>query len=368
MNYQEILESTYFGNSVQNYLLAIVWLLVGLLLHSWISNLFIRFIARLFRKSEFNLTREEYKGHVQKSLNLFLLLVFIYLAFNHLDFPKEWNMAPTSEFGIKLILKSVYQLTLAVAVTRMALNIVTIFGVILHKRAGKTESKQDDQLIPFVVEVSKILLIIFSFLIIVSTVFNLNVGSLVAGLGIGGLAIALAAKESLENLFSSFTIFLDKPFVVGDMVTVGSTTGVVEKVGFRSTRLRTLEKSFLTIPNRLMIDAELDNLSLRTFRRVKFDVGLTYGTKATVIKSVCDKIQTFLIEHAHTNEDSQVRFMEFGSSSLNIMVLYYVDTMDWDLYLQYKEEINYKIMEIVEMEESDFAFPTQTIHLEKNNS
>lgn len=368
MNYQEILESTYFGNSVQNYVLAVAWMLIGLLLHTWISNLIIKLISKIFQRSEYNLTHDQYKNHVQKSLNLFLLVVFLYLGINHLEFPKEWDLVPISEFGIRMVFMGIYQLILSVSITRIALNVVNVLRDILLKRAGETDSKQDDQLIPFIVEVSKIIIVIIAILIIVSTVFALNVGSLVAGLGIGGLAIALAAKESLENLFSSFTIFLDKPFVVGDMVSVGSSTGVVEKVGFRSTRLRTLEKSYLTIPNRLMIDAELDNLSLRTFRRVKFDVGLVYGTKATTIKSICDRIKTYLDEYQHTNDGSQVRFMEFGSSSLDVMVLYYINTMDWDLYLMYKEEINFKIMEIVESEESDFAFPTQTLHLEKNNS
>ncbi len=196
----------------------------------------------------------------------------------------------------------------------------------------------------------------------------MNVGSLVAGLGIGGLAIALAAKESLENLFGSFTIFFDKPFVVGDLVTIGGVSGTVEKVGFRSTRIRTLEKSYVTIPNKRMIDAELDNLSLRTFRRVKFDVGLVYGTSMSTIKSVVQKIQKYVDEHERTNQDGQVKFMEFGSSSLDVMVLYYIDTMDWGVFLDIKEEINYKIMEIVENEESDFAFPTQTLHLNQENS
>lgn len=368
MNFQEFLKTTYYGNLTQDYLLGLIFLFIGFVLHGWLSGLIIRLISQIFKRSEYNLTYQEYKTHLQKSLNFFLFLIFLFLAFQHLDFPVNWEMAPIDEFGIRLILYRGYHLLIAIALTRIVMRIVVVFGQILMKKADKTVSKQDDQLIPFAVEVVKIIMVVIAILIVVGTIFELNIGSLVAGLGIGGLAIALAAKESLENLFGSFAIFFDKPFVVGDLVSVGDTTGVVEKVGFRSTRIRTLEKSYVTIPNKKMIDAELDNLSLRTFRRVKFNVGLVYGTKAEVMKKISERIRKFLLDNPHTSNDVQVRFSEFGSSSLDILILYYIDTMDFDLYLQYKEEINYTIMEIVEEEGSDFAFPTQTIHLQKGNS
>lgn len=363
MDVQSLMDQTYFGNSVQNYTIALALVIVGWLFHSWMSNILIRLISQLFRRWEYKLTFNEYKEHLQKPLNFVLFLIFLFLAVNMLVWPEEFDFAPVEEFGVRMILLRFYQLMIAVAFTRVSIKFAVVFGEMLKKKADKTTSKQDDQLIPFAVEVVKILLVVIAILITVSTIFELNVGSLVAGLGIGGLAIALAAKESLENLFGSFTIFFDKPFVVGDLVKVGDMEGVVEKVGFRSTRIRTLEKSYLTIPNKRMIDAELDNLSLRTFRRVKFNIGMLYGTKKDTLKSIADSIKKYLDDHAHTNQDAQVRFMDFGSSSLDIMVLYYIDTMDWNLYLEFKEEINYKIMEIVEEKGGDFAFPTQTIHL-----
>ncbi|MBA3900887.1 MAG: mechanosensitive ion channel family protein, partial [Bacteroidetes bacterium] len=199
--------------------------------------------------------------------------------------------------------------------------------------------------------------------LILSGVFRLDIGTLVAGIGIGGLALALAAKESLENLLASFTIFLDKPFVLGDLVQVGGILGVVEKVGFRSTRLRTLERSFLTIPNKKMVDTELDNLSLRTFRRARFSVGLIYQTTQEQISLIVNDIQEFIDQHPNTNQEGKVRFTEFGSSSLDIMVQYFVDTMDWDVFLNVKQEINFKIMEIVKKHGSDFAYPSTTVFL-----
>jgi MscS family membrane protein len=136
----------------------------------------------------------------------------------------------------------------------------------------------DDQLVPFVVEIGKIAVYIVLFFVLLGKVFDIDVTALAAGVGIGGIAIAMASKESLENLLGSFTIFFDKPFLVGDLVSTGSITGTVEKVGFRSTRIRTFDKSIVTVPNKNMISAELDNLGKRKVRRARFYIGLTYDT------------------------------------------------------------------------------------------
>jgi MscS family membrane protein len=175
----------------------------------------------------------------------------------------------------------------------------------------------------------------------------------------------MASKESLENLLGSFTIFFDQPFTVGDIVTVGSVTGVVEKVGFRSTRIRTFDKSLVTVPNKKMIDAELDNLGLRPIRRVKFNIGLTYETTPEQIKAIVTDIQEMINLHEKTNQDGRVRFQEFGSSSLDIMVMYFVDSPKWEDLINVKEDVNYKIMEIVKKHNSDFAFPSTTVYLQK---
>ena len=196
-------------------------------------------------------------------------------------------------------------------------------------------------------------------------IFNVNIAALATGLGIGGIALAMASKESLENLLGSFTIFFDQPFTVGDVVIVGSVTGTIEKVGFRSTRIRTFDKSLVTVPNKKMIDAELDNLGLRSVRRVKFNVGLTYETSTKQIKAIVTDIQEMINQHQKTTQEGRVRFQEFGSSSLDIMVMYFVNSPRWEDLIDVKEDVNYKIMEIVKKHNSDFAFPSRTIYLQK---
>jgi len=208
------------------------------------------------------------------------------------------------------------------------------------------------------------ILAIILILTVLSSVFNVNVTAMAAGLGIGGLAIAMASKESIENLLGSFTIFFDKPFTVGDAINVGGVIGVVEKVGFRSTRVRTYDKSIVTVPNKNMVNAELDNLGVRPVRRVNFVIGLSYRTTIEQLKNITREIQAMLDEHASTNQDGRVRFQEFGSSSLDIMIVYFVNSPSWDDLIDVREDVNYRIIEIVNKYKAEFAFPSTSIYFE----
>ena len=362
----EILQTVYLDNTVADYCIVLGAILVGFIFMKYLSKLVSTFLYKTISKYSEGVGVDEFHKLLSKPLSWLIMLAIIFVATSHIDFPANWNLAPIDVFGVRMVLHMVYELFLVITVARVILRIIDFLGLVLLNKASKTESKQDDQLIPFIVEALKIVVMVFVIFFVMGSVFNVDIGSLIAGLGIGGLALALAAKESLENLLGSFTIFFDKPFVVGDTVKIGGVTGTVEKVGFRSTRLRTPEKSYLTVPNRNMINAELDNISLRTFRRVKITIGLTYSTQTKQIKAIVDDIQQFIDEHKHTNQDGKVKFTDFGASSLDLLVLYYVDTMDWGIFLNVKQEINYKIMEIVEKHGSDFAFPSQTVYLEKS--
>lgn len=323
---------------------------------------------RLSKKWLKGIDRDTFVRKLTRPIGFFLLVVAVYEGIASMTYsPEILNLLSKGAFALDIITK-IYQLLLIFSLAWLILAALDIVGLVLIEHAGETETKQDDQIIHFGIEVVKIVFLIIVLLFAVSNIFKINVSSLIAGLGIGGLALALAAKESLENLLGSFTIFFDKPFTVGDLVTVSGITGEVEKVGFRSTRLRTLEKSYVTVPNKKMVDAELDNLTLRTFRRVRSTIGLVYGTKIAQIQGVVDDIQKYLDEHEYTNQDGTVRFMDFGASSLDVSVVYFINTMDWAVYLDVKQEINFEIMRIVERHGSDFAFPTQTIHMASDNN
>ena len=154
--------------------------------------------------------------------------MILYVGSSMLDLPAEWNLNDSSEFGIKMIIHKGFYLAVICSIFWTILRSVEFIGIRLKDKAAQTESKVDDGLIPFAIDLTKVIVIIFALVIILGNVFNVNITALVAGLGVGGVAIALASKESLENLLGSFTIFFDKPFAVGDIITLGGVTGVVE--------------------------------------------------------------------------------------------------------------------------------------------
>jgi MscS family membrane protein len=305
---------------------------------------------------------------LKKPLFYFFLLMILYTGSNLLDFPPEWGLVDSSEFGLKMVIDKGFYLAVICSIFWTILRSVDFVGIKLKDKAAQTESKVDDGLIPFAIDLIKVVIIIFALVTVLGNVFGVNITALIAGLGVGGVAIALASKESIENLLGSFTIFFDKPFVVGDVITLGGVTGMVEKVGFRSTRIRTFDKSIVTVPNKNIINTELDNLGVRPVRRVKFNIGLTYDTTIEQIKNIVNDIQKLVDDHPMTNEDGRVRFLSFGASSLDIMVLYYVNSPEWEDLIDAQQKINYSIIEIVNKHNSEFAFPSTSVYIEKNNS
>ena len=360
------LDAEYFGNSGLNYLIFIISIILGLALKGLISRYLSHSIYKLIGKKENHVGVEKFDALLTKPIALLVMLSILYFGASHLSLPEEWNLANKNEIGLKMLLSRGFSLIYIYSIFKVFLKIVEYIGLILRKRAEETENKMDDQLIPFVMEIIKFVIYVFAGFIILGNVLGINVTALITGLGIGGIALAMASKESLENLLGSFTIFLDRPFTVGDIVKVGAVTGVVEKVGFRSTRIKTFDRSIVTVPNKKMVDAELDNLGLRPVRRVKFHIGLTYSTSTDQIKEIVKEIQEMINTHPKTNDDGKVRFQEFGASSLDILILYYVDSPKWEDLINAKEDINYKIMDIVKKHNSDFAFPSTSVYLQQN--
>ena len=373
MNWQqfrELLNHPYLENPLSDLLWCAGILVIGLLLRRAISWLISRFVFRFLKKQSAGFVSVgEFLKLIRSPVEWLFLLIVVYVAFTYVRFPPSWNLVSVEKIGLRMLLLRGFYILFILAVARILLRFADYGSIVFIRRAETTQSTTDNQVVPFVREVTKVFIVIFTFLFTLGTVFGLDVASVVAGLGLGGLAVALAAKESLENLFASFTIFLDKPFVTGDFVKVGNLEGTIEKVGFRSTRIRTPDKSFLTVPNKMLIDQALDNLSYRQFRRARFVIQLQYDTPAKKLKDIMADIRLSLAAHPMTHDEAPaIYFDELGESSLKILVIFFVNTADWGAFMQAKEEIIFSIMDIVKNHEAEFAFPSRKIYIQSDNS
>ena len=360
MNYE------FLGNSITDYVYFLSSFLVGLLLIIPFRLFISKLLFRLFGKDNDESDNEKFNSLLKKPLQYFLTLLVLYFSVQFISLPDFLNSTEEGALNLAKYFDKGFNFFLLVTIFWTINRSIDFLGYKLKNKALETESKVDDQLIPFAIDIAKVLTIVLGVVMILGNVFDVNVTALVTGLGIGGVAFALASKESLENLLGSFTIFFDKPFTVGDTVTLGGVTGTVEKVGFRSTRIRTFDKSVVTVPNKNIISTELDNLGARPVRRVKFNIGLTYDTSVENIKNIVDDIQKLIDDHPMTNQEGKVRFLNFGASSLDIMVLYYVDSPDWEVLIDAQQKINFQIIDIVNKYKCEFAFPSTSVYIEKN--
>ncbi|NOZ00833.1 MAG: mechanosensitive ion channel family protein, partial [Deltaproteobacteria bacterium] len=253
----------------------------------------------------------------------------------------------------------------AFSVVWLGYRLVDVLADVLAAKAAKTDTKLDDQLVPMVRKSLKVILVVIGGLFILQNL-NVDIGSLLAGLGIGGLAFALAAKDTVANLFGSMMIFLDKPFQIGDWVKIGSTAeGTVEEVGFRSTRIRTFYNSVITVPNARLVDTAVDNMGLRRYRRYSTTLGLTYDTPPEKVQAFCEGVRAIIRALPGMRKDYYlVEFKEYGDSALVIMLYCFMDVPDWGAEVRVRTNLNLEIMRLARELGVQFAFPTQTIHVE----
>ncbi|HAU37807.1 MAG TPA: mechanosensitive ion channel family protein [Phycisphaerales bacterium] len=261
--------------------------------------------------------------------------------------------------------------TLAVlAVTWFLFRLVDIVEFFLKRWTSRTETALDDQLVPLLRKTLRVFVVIVALLFLAQNIFRWDIGALVAGLGIGGLAFALAAKDMLSNLFGSVTIFADRPFTMGELIEVGGRKGVVEEVGFRSTRLRTLEGHLVTVPNSIVANETIENLSRRpTIRRI-LNVTVTYDTPPEKMRRAVEILRGMLDarrEHWRAETPPRVYFSDFNADSLNLIVYYWFAPPDWWAFHEFNHEFNLELLQRFNEEAIEFAFPTQTLYVKQDS-
>jgi MscS family membrane protein len=228
---------------------------------------------------------------------------------------------------------------------------------------SKTEGKLDDQLLPLLRKGIKLSIWVVAILVALNNA-GYNVSALLASLGIGGLAFALAAKDTIANLFGSFTIFIDKPFEVGDRIVVQGYDGIVAEVGLRSTRLQTLNGRMVTLANSEVADSAIENISSEPSRKITMDLGLTYDTDETRMQRAMEILQEIAAENEALEENVVTAFTAFNDFALNIRFIYYIKKGESVFGNQTK--INLEILKRFNAEKLEFAFPTQTVYANLN--
>ncbi|MBQ47170.1 MAG: hypothetical protein CMP10_06825 [Zetaproteobacteria bacterium] len=268
------------------------------------------------------------------------------------------------EGNIYLLLKFTIKAIINFCIVWMAYSISAIFSEYLQRKAQKSEFKIDNQLAPMLGKTVRILTLIFGTLMALQNL-DYNVMSVVAGLGLGGLAFALAAKDTAANIFGSIMILSDRPFKVGDWVKFAGVEGVIEEVGFRSTKVRTFYNSIICIPNSVVANENIDNYGRRQWRRVKSNLGITYDTPPEKIEAFLEGIKNVIKANQKSRKDYyHVVFEGFGPSALDIMLYFFLKVDDWSEELVERQNIYLEILRLASDLGIDFAFPTQSLHVE----
>lgn len=244
-----------------------------------------------------------------------------------------------------------------------AYRLVDLVTLYLRYQASKTDNKVDDVLVPLIRKTLKVFVTVIGITFIASNL-NLNVSSLLASLGLGGLAFALAAKDVVQNLFGSITVILDQTFHNGDWIVVNDIEGSVEEVGLRSTKIRTFYDSLITLPNAIFITAKVDNMGQRRYRRLKCNVALTYDTHPDKIEAFCEGVRELIRLHPYMRKDYfHVYLNSLGASSLDVLIYVFWETPDWSTELRERQRFLLDILRLAKAQQIDMAFPTQTLHL-----
>lgn len=288
----------------------------------------------------------------EKPLQWFFTIIGVYLAADY--FP---HFNENSAFFLKCIRALIIFL-----IGWGCFNLSSTSSLILTRANKQFNMEIDEILIPFLSKVIRVIVAAI-FLTMILQIFGYEISGFVAGLGIGGLAISLAAKEALANLIGGIVIIMEKPFSIGDWILTPSVEGIVETITFRSTKVRTNDQALVTVPNSTLANENITNFSLMGKRQIKFDLKLAYDTPKEKIKKVADKIDSYLREHPGVHQETIfVKFDQFAENGYNIFVYFFTKTTVLEEYLDVKEEINYKILDIIESENVHLALPGRIIY------
>lgn len=349
----KILQQKVLDNTIESYLFVFGTILVMLILKRFISKYLAHQLYKVIANKKNQTARQSFLDLVVQPLGLFLLFSISIIAIDKLTFPGVLDFKIYRVTSRQLI-ESIANAVMVIIFIRLCLRIIDFIATILEEKANLTKDQTDNQLIIFFKDFFKVILVIIGILLMMKFSFNKNIGNLLTGLSIVGAAIALATRESMENLIASFIIFFDKPFVVGDLVKVNGFTGTIEKIGLRSTRIRTTEKTYISVPNKQMVDTIVDNISLRTQRKGELKLEIDLAATADQLKQLTAKIQQILQK---PDIQSSAVFLGETGKNAHIITVEYFTNIDQTIedFNQLRQDVNLEIINWLEAHQVQLA-------------
>ena len=348
-------DHTLFGEPYWKYLASLIYIFLAFYLSK-----FFDYLMRVWLRKWTSKTETKFDDFLLDLLNgPIKVVVFVVLLFIGLDVFR-W---PAS---VQLFLSKGLIVIVAVSLTYLCIKLVDAALGYWRQRAKAAEDDQfNKELLPIIRNSLRVFVIIVAFLV-TSQNLGLNITGLVASLSIGGLALGLAAQDTLANLFGAVSVLVDKPFRIGDRIQLDNVDGVVEQIGFRSTRVRNQDGYLVTIPNKAVGNATITNIALRANIRTLMNIGITYDTPTEKLKRALQILEEIYRSHPMTL-DVWISFNKFGDSALNIQVIHWWKSTDQKVYLAGMQQLNLRIKERFDQEGIDFAFPTQTLHVKQGD-
>lgn len=323
------------------------WLLRGILTKLIINSLF-----KITSKTSNNIDTKIVLAF-EKPLQMFIFILGIFLSIKYLPISEKQN----------IILIKIFRSAIVAIITWGLYNLESSSSVLFETMHKRFNLNIDKILVPFLSKILRFVTIALA-LGIIAEEWDYDVSSFIAGLGLGGLAFALAAKDTLANIFGGVVVIIDKPFDIGDWIMTPSVEGTVEDITFRSIKVRTFADAVVTVPNSTLVSEPITNWTRMGKRRITFNLEVSYHTSKEQLKSCVHRIKDLLGNHSDIHKDTIfVRFDSFGEKGLEIFFYFFTNTTNWGQYLQVKEDINFKIMEILEEEKISVALPGRSIYL-----
>ena len=344
-----------WGNELWKYLFSLVYVFLAF----YVSKL-LDFLTRVWLKKWAEKTETKFDDLVLDLLNgpvkVVAFIIFLRIGLDVFDWPEM----------VQTILSKGFTVVVAITLTYMVLKFIDLLMGYWRQRATTdTDREFDKQLFPIIRKSLKLFIIIVAALVTLDNL-GINITAAIASLSIGGLAVGLAAQDTLANMFGAVAIFLDKPFKIGDRIQVDNIDGPVESIGLRSTRIRNLDGHLVTIPNKTMGNATITNIAARPNIKTVMNLGITYDTPVAKVKLALQLIEEVFRGHPKT-ADLILSFNKFESSSLNIMVVHWWNGTDMKECLAGLQEMNLALKEKFDQEQIIFAFPTQTVYLKQDS-